>query len=424
MHQLSSILRLTSRRITVPQQSNTTTSRTACFRTACCRRPVTVGATTQPRRQQQHRLPLSFSPQQQKRCLNVENKAVVQHTSPTKTSDLKLRCTEFDDKGAVRITAGEFRKTDLCQRHSLLPRDLRGIDTHSAYQKPAMLVRSEAILANMTYLKALVKSDLVVLFDTFGSSDSYNKSIFIYDLQERLRTHNELPFEFRAIEAILVSITSSLQSELEVLEAPVTKLLGDLEDIADVEESVKQSHLRDLLQYSKKLAKFEKDALSIHDAISDLLDHDEDLAAMYLTAKKAGKPRDASDHEEVELLLEAYLKQTEEIASKASSLISDMRSTEEIVQIILDVSRNSLMWFEIRLSIITLSASIVSVYGALFGMNLKNYFEDDPVAFGVMSGMAMLTGLGAYIVSLRKLKTLAQIKKKASNTLMRRLYKL
>lgn len=105
--------------------------------------------------------------------------------------------TEFDSKGAVKVIAGEFRKADICQRHSLLPRDLRGIDTHSSYQKPAILVRSEAVLVNMAYLKALVKSDMVVLFDTFGSSDSYNQSIFIYDLQERLRTHNELPFEFR-----------------------------------------------------------------------------------------------------------------------------------------------------------------------------------------------------------------------------------
>lgn len=105
--------------------------------------------------------------------------------------------TEFDATGAVRITAGEFGKSDICQRHSLLPRDLRGIDTHSAYQKPSILVRPEAILVNIAHLKALVKSDLVILFDTFGSSDSYNQSIFIYDLQERLRTNHELPFEFR-----------------------------------------------------------------------------------------------------------------------------------------------------------------------------------------------------------------------------------
>lgn len=81
------------------------------------------------------------------------------------------------------------------------------------------------------------------------------------------------------------------------------------------------------------------------------------------------------------------------------------------------------MWFEIRLSIITLSASIVSVYGALFGMNLKNYFEDDPIAFGLLSGAALLTGAGAYILSLRKLKALARIKRLAAGPLQR-IYKI
>ncbi|KAI9321473.1 hypothetical protein BX666DRAFT_2017430 [Dichotomocladium elegans] len=333
----------------------------------------------------------------------------------------RATCTEFDISGSKKTNAGEFSKSDLCQRHSLLPRDLRGIDSHSPYQKPTILVRSEAVLINMAHLKALIKSDLVILFDTFGSTDSYNQKIFMSDFQERLRTHSELPFEFRALEAILVSVTGALQSRLEVLEGPVNKLLGDLEELADVEESVKQSHLRDLLQYSKKLSKFEKDALSIHDAISDVLDNDDDLAAMYLTAKKAGKPRNSSDHEEVELLLEAYLKQTEEIAGTASELISNMRSTEEIVRIILDVSRNSLMWFDIRLSIVTLATSLTSAIGALYGMNLLNGFESHPYAFYGMGGLALAVGVGAYKFAVRKLKLLARINRMEP---IRRLYKL
>lgn len=131
---------------------------------------------------------------------------------------------------------------------------------------------------------------------------------------------------------------------------------------------------------------------------------------MYLTAKKSGKPRDASDHEEVELLLESYLKQTEEIANDASRLISNMRSTEDVVQLTLDLSRNALMWFDIRLNMFMLSASIVGIYGALFGMNFKNYFEDDPYAFGLVSASALLSGMGVFSLTLRKLKALARIK--------------
>lgn len=132
---------------------------------------------------------------------------------------------------------------------------------------------------------------------------------------------------------------------------------------------------------------------------------------MYLTDKEKGKHRESHDHEEVELLLEAYYKQTEEIAAKASTLRQHMRSTEEIVQLILDVSRNSLMWYDIRLTIITLSATIVSGYGALFGMNLRNYFEDDPYAFGIISGVALASGTGAFAIALKKLRSLAKIKR-------------
>lgn len=78
---------------------------------------------------------------------------------------------------------------------------------------------------------------------------------------------------FRALEAILISVTSSLQSELDILEGPVNKLLGDLEDLADIEESMNGDKLRDLLQYSKKLSKFEQDALSIRDALEEVLDN-------------------------------------------------------------------------------------------------------------------------------------------------------
>lgn len=75
------------------------------------------------------------------------------------------------------------------------------------------------------------------------------------------------------MEAILISVTSSLQSELDILDGPVNKLLGDLEDLADIEESMNGDKLRDLLQFSKKLSKFEQDALSIRDALEEVLDN-------------------------------------------------------------------------------------------------------------------------------------------------------
>jgi magnesium transporter len=64
-----------------------------------------------------------------------------------------------------------------------------------------------------------------------------------------------------------------MQSELEALEGPVNRLLSDLEGLVDIEESVNQDRLKDLLQLSKKLSKFEHDVSSVRDALDELLEY-------------------------------------------------------------------------------------------------------------------------------------------------------
>ena len=69
---------------------------------------------------------------------------------------------------------------------------------------------------------------------------------------------------------------------------------------------------------------------------------------MYLTEKSKGKERDVDEHDEVELLLEAYVKQVDGIVQEADQLASNMRNTEEVVNIILDANRNSLMLLDLK----------------------------------------------------------------------------
>ncbi|KAG0271306.1 magnesium ion transporter [Linnemannia exigua] len=321
-------------------------------------------------------------------------------------NEIKLRCTEFDHKGNVKTTAGEFLKSDLCQQHGLHARDLRKIDSSFNNQMPVLLVRPEAILVNLGHIRALIKADLVVLFDSFGSTDSYNQSIFIYDLEEKLRMSTNasggLPFEFRALEAILISVISSLQSEMEVLVHFVTKLLAHLE------ESIDQNKLKELLQYSKKLSQFESKTLLIRDVFVEVLDQDDDLANMYLTEKKLGRPRTEDSHEEIEILLESYLKQVEEIANTVSIVKQQMQSTEEIVNVILGANRNQLLLFELRIAMGTLGMSSGAIIASLYGMNLHNYLETNPHAFAIVGSTALGISMMVFAFCSRKLKMLAK----------------
>lgn len=175
----------------------------------------------------------------------------------------------------------------------------------------------------------LIKHDRVLLFDVYGSKSSYPQSAFMYDLQGKLQQKqaagaNSLPYEFRALEAVLMSVTSELEADFESVRDPVIRVLSELEDDIDREK------LRILLVLSKRVSTFEQKAKLVRDAIEELLEADDDLAAMYLTEKTHDLFRGEDDHTEVELLLESYNKICDEVVQEASNLVSSIRNTEEM----------------------------------------------------------------------------------------------
>ena len=243
------------------------------------------------------------------------------------SNEMKLRCTEFDENGNVTLVNGEFKKSELIARYGLLPRDLRKIDSSLL---PNIVVRPSAILMNLLHLRVLIKYNRVLVFDAYGSTDSYTQSVFMYDLEGKLRQRDGsrqaggLPYEFRAIEAVLISVTSALEGEFEGVREPVVRVLRELE------EDIDRDKLRHLLIYSKKLGTFEQKAKLVRDAIDELLDADDDLAAMYLTEKAKGGQRGEDEHTEVEMLLESYHKVCDEIVQASGNLVSNIRNTEEM----------------------------------------------------------------------------------------------
>lgn len=209
-----------------------------------------------------------------------------------------------------------------------MPRDLRKIDSSNL---PHILVRPSAVLLNLLHLRVLIKHDRVLLFDVYGSSTSSAQSEFMYELQGKLRqkqapgtTGGGLPYEFRALEVVLMSVTSELWKDFSTVQEPVMHLLSDLEEDVDREK------LRILLVLSKKVSTFEQKARLVRDAIEELLEADDDLSQMYLTEKTRDITRELDDHTEIEMLLESYHKICDEVVQEASNLVSGIRNTEEM----------------------------------------------------------------------------------------------
>ncbi|CEL01898.1 Putative Inner membrane magnesium transporter MRS2, mitochondrial [Aspergillus calidoustus] len=322
------------------------------------------------------------------------------------SNELRLRCTEFDLNGNVTLMNGDFKKSELIAKYGLLPRDLRKIDSSTL---PHIFVRPSTILINLLHLRVLIKADRVLVFDAYGSTDSYMQSLFVYDLEGKLRQKQTqgagaLPYEFRALEAVLISVTTGLEEEFNGVREPVVRVLRALE------EDIDRDKLRHLLIYSKKLGTFEQKARLVRDAIDDLLEADDDLASMYLSERSKGVHREEQDHQEVEMLLESYHKVCDEIVQASGNLVTSIRNTEEVVKAILDANRNSLMLLDLKVSIGTLGLATGTLFSALYGMNLKNFIEESDLGFGAVSITCFAISALVCVYGLAKLRKLQRVR--------------
>ncbi|SPO28822.1 related to LPE10 - strong similarity to Mrs2p [Ustilago trichophora] len=370
--------------------------------------------------------------------------------------DIMLRCTIFDSTGSATSTSGVFKKSRLCSDHGLEPRDLRKIDSRVPNLVPTILARRGGILVNILHIRAMIKADKVLLFDSYGSTDSQLHSAFVYNLQHNLRPHTGpahhnpangsngagLAYEFRALESILVSVLDALRIELGVVRGWTRGILEDLDDDVDREK------LRTLLQVSRKLNAFLSRAKAVKGAVVEVLENEEDMSLMYLSSASPNStssttsssnnasstpasspsssspssasintstPPDVDTHytstniDELELLLESFDKQVEEVVAETTQLHSDISNTQEVVELILDNNRNKLLALDLKTSIVTMGISAGTLWAGLFGMNLKSHMEEAEWAFLGVSGVAVVAVAVVCGVGLRRLERLRRV---------------
>lgn len=353
---------------------------------------------------------------------------------PIKPNDSQISGTVFDEKGNIVAVSQKFQKWQFLRDHNLYPRDLRKIDTSSVDVIPNILVKPSCIVVNLLHIKALIEKDKVYVLDTADPSFAVKLGVLMYDLESKLsqKTKNtayKQSYEHNALESILINVMSTLETEFKQHENICTKILYELEN------QINREKLRDLLIKSKDLTLFYQKSFLIRDVFDELLESDEDMSSMYLSEKKykdpisnveIHHPRDSKkeqteyteecDITDIEMLLETYYTQCDEFVQHAESLIQDIKSTEEIVNIILDANRNSLMLLELKVTIYTLGVTVATLLPAFYGMNLKNFIEESYFGF---SGVIILSIIFAVMVTkanFRALKSVTNVTMSNSST--------
>lgn len=328
---------------------------------------------------------------------------------PIKPNDTTISCTIFNEKGQVTHISKKMNKWEFLNKQKLYPRDLRKIDTSTVDIIPSIVVKKNCILVNMLHIKALIKHNEVFIFDTADPFIANRLGVLMYDMELRLskgttnkndnsNINNTIRYEHRALESILINIMASLEISWLKKSKNCKQILFDLEN------QVNRDKLKELLIYSKDLSSFYQKSFLIREVLDELLENDDDLREMYLNDNNVNL-----DFAELEMLIENYYIQCDEFVQQAASLLEDIKSTEEIVNIILDANRNSLMLLELKITIYTLSFTVASLLPAFYGMNLKNFIEDNNLGFGGVVLLSIVMALYITRSSFRQLQSVTKL---------------
>ncbi|GLC56243.1 hypothetical protein PLESTB_001083700 [Pleodorina starrii] len=119
-----------------------------------------------------------------------------------------------------------------------------------------------------------------------------------------------------------------------------------------------------------------------------------DWAVQQAGAGGGGGPR-ASPHdvEDCENLLEFYYVQAEALLGRLEALTERIDDTEDLVNIDLDNRRNQIVGIDLVVTSITLMFTVITSIAGLFGMNMRNTFEDSVVAFYTTTVASFFVGL-------------------------------
>ncbi|KAK4531857.1 hypothetical protein CCYA_CCYA09G2714 [Cyanidiococcus yangmingshanensis] len=256
-------------------------------------------------------------------------------------------------------------------RGFLQPRDIRQVDP-AFVAKPAIWVRRNVIVFSLERLRALIFADALLLFNPSEkrvqeAAEWLEKRLF----RSRIYEESDMePFEFRALESLLILVHEYLEKDLSDFEPVMYALLSELT------RKLSAKRLERLRILKQDLNALVTRIDGVQDVLQALLEEDEDMSKMYLTeiAKNPNTPRSPLDHEEVEQMLESYLYQVDDAMRRAELLAAAVDDTEDLVNIQLGTLRNRLLVVDVTLNIMEAVFTGVGFITGLFTMNLQAPF--------------------------------------------------
>lgn len=187
---------------------------------------------------------------------------------------------------AVEIAAGGsppkgiyVQKADAAVELGLMVRDFRTVDPSFRSSSPALLPRENGIIINLEHIRVIVLAERVLVFDPVNPA----VEAFIPKLRAKLDSPSHpMPFELRAVEAVLVEVCASLNSQIGTLIPSLDLVLDTLSTTTDFGGNTVQHCMDRLLPLENALNEFAVKVEQTKEALDEVLDSDVRIAFFWL----------------------------------------------------------------------------------------------------------------------------------------------
>eukprot|EP00735_Rhodelphis_limneticus_P006130 TRINITY_DN18495_c0_g1::TRINITY_DN18495_c0_g1_i1::g.2822::m.2822 TRINITY_DN18495_c0_g1::TRINITY_DN18495_c0_g1_i1::g.2822 ORF type:complete len:380 (+),score=63.29,sp/Q6C8H7/LPE10_YARLI/29.53/1e-20,CorA/PF01544.13/0.24,NfeD/PF01957.13/0.2 TRINITY_DN18495_c0_g1_i1:112-1251(+) len=264
---------------------------------------------------------------------------------------------------------------------NLLPLQLRDIRLLNTYRSTSVIaVRLGAILMAIDEVRMIVLPGKCFLMVQDGADSSLYVFIQKADQWITSASANRSSFELKMLEAGLVTVLAKFGLEIQRLEANANSLLS----------AIRKSGTQKQLERLRLLKIDLHDALvwveSARRVLDGLTHNDEDMSLMRLSEIKNNPdvlqdPNFRKGHAEIEVLLEHYLLEVDDILGRFHRIETDITHTEHLVEWRLDNLRNRLHLLEVTFSMTAVILAMGNIIVGIFGMNLNNRQEDSYSTF-------------------------------------------
>lgn len=214
------------------------------------------------------------------------------------------------------------------------------------------------------------------------------------------------PFEILFLEQILFSVSATWSRRILLYKPIIDELsvraMGT--DAYNVQSGV---NIQRLSVLKDSLQNFEMQVSQALDCLTTLLNDDDDMVNLLLTAKAAaeekGTDMDVEMHESVELIFEEYSRQLSTLLQEINYLLKRVEGKQDLLKMSLDTYRNQMLQLNVYLSVGAMSLASATTVAGFFGMNLVHGFEESQSAFAVtVASTTCLSGL-VFLACIRNL---------------------